>query len=172
MPIQSAHAVNNSAGMSTRSKSPAYGIPSLLIFAARLSASFIVCVTSYMPCLTLALAHVIVSTVRVSNTPRAPDFIALSQRDRSFGGCASSYAPSFSVHGCLAERWMQWFWHFYQTPSMPLKFLPRWRCRFHIKRSTYEAIHWVASRQDEKEPGTGDTETKNPMGGARSSRPS
>jgi len=36
--------------------------------------------------LTLALAHVIVSTVRLSNTPRAQDFIALSQRDWSFGG--------------------------------------------------------------------------------------
>jgi len=34
----------------------------------------------------------------------------------------------------------------------------------------YEAIHWVASRQDEEEPSTGDPETENPMGGAWPSR--
>ena len=40
------------------------------------------------------------------------------------------------------------------------------------ERSTYEAIHWVARRQDKKKPSAGDAETKNQMGGARPSRSS
>ena len=36
-----------------------------------------------------------------------------------------------------------------------------------LHRSTDEAIHWVASRQDEEEPSAGAAEAKNPMGSAR-----
>jgi len=44
--------------------------------------------------------------------------------------------------------------------------VPRVGDAWFYKRSTHEAIHWVASRQDEKKPGAGDAKTQNPMGGA------
>jgi hypothetical protein len=40
------------------------------------------------------------------------------------------------------------------------------------KRSTNEAIHRVASRQDEKESSAGNEETENQMGGTRPSKSS
>lgn len=59
-----------------------------------------------------------------------------------------------------------------RPPHLHRAFFSLGDARFCIIRSTYEAIHWVASRQDEKEPSTSDAETKNPMGGPRPAKSS
>ena len=61
---------------------------------------------------------------------------------------------------------------FLSDPLISIERYPTFGDARFYKRSAYEAIHWVASRQDEKEPSTGNAETKNPMGSSRPSKSS